>query len=156
MENKQEQMYELIERIDNELLILSQAKEAGRWVWFDFKGALCQLRDILEDMGYNVYRKNKVSEYTHVFNELRKPVQKKIGNQYVRMAMIDYLLLDCEVESEEANKKISCSDSFSTFFGVDGITLEKNYINFKQYVQSVKAERALEVELKERRNKRTE
>ncbi len=57
---------DLFDRIDDELIILSEAKQKGEYKWFDFIAALRLLNDKLQSE-VNEYRKRKVSR---LFNDL--------------------------------------------------------------------------------------
>ncbi len=70
---------DLIRRIDDELLILSEAPNVGRYGWFDFKTALRKLNDKLQNDGYNEYRKRKVCEYINVFNDLCQTIVESVS-----------------------------------------------------------------------------
>ena len=61
---------DLFNRIDDELIILSEAHKNGRYEWFDFVAALRLLNDRLKNEGYNEYRTRKVSKLVNVFNDL--------------------------------------------------------------------------------------
>lgn len=61
---------DLFARIDDELIILSEAKQKGEYKWFDFIAALRLLNDRLQNEGYNEYRTSKVSRLVNVFNDL--------------------------------------------------------------------------------------
>lgn len=60
----------LFDRIDDELIILYEAKTKKSYKWFDFVAALRLLNDILQNEGYNEYRTRKVSRLVNVFNDL--------------------------------------------------------------------------------------
>ncbi len=70
---------DLIRRIDDELLILSEAPNVDRYSWFDFKTALRKLNDKLQNEGYNEYRKRKASEYINVFNDLCQTIVESVS-----------------------------------------------------------------------------
>lgn len=61
---------DLFDRIDDELIILSEAKQKGEYKWFDFIAALRLLNDKLQSEVHNEYRKRKVSRLVNVFNDL--------------------------------------------------------------------------------------
>ncbi|WP_304582046.1 hypothetical protein [uncultured Alistipes sp.] len=61
---------DLFTRIDDELIILSEAKQKGEYKWFDFIAALRLLNDKLQSEVHNEYRKRKVSRLVNVFNDL--------------------------------------------------------------------------------------
>lgn len=61
---------DLIHRIDNELIVLSEASQKGMYKYYDFKTALRMLNDLLQNEGYNEFRKRKVSELVNVFDDL--------------------------------------------------------------------------------------
>ena len=61
---------DLFARIDDELIILSEAKQKGEYKWFDFIAALRLLNDKLQSEVHNEYRKRKVSRLVNVFNDL--------------------------------------------------------------------------------------
>lgn len=60
----------LFDRIDDELIILYEAKTKKSYKWFDFVAALQLLNDRLQNEGYNEYRTRKVSRLVNVFNDL--------------------------------------------------------------------------------------
>lgn len=61
---------DLFNRIDDELIILSEAHQNGRYEWYDFVAALRLLNDRLKNENYNEYRTRKVSKLVNVFNDL--------------------------------------------------------------------------------------
>lgn len=61
---------DLFARIDDELIILSEAKQKGEYKWFDFIAALRLLNDKLQSEVHHEYRKRKVSRLVNVFNDL--------------------------------------------------------------------------------------
>lgn len=61
---------DLFKVIDDQLLILSEARRQGRYKWFDFVCALNLLNGRIQDEGYNEYRTRKVSQLVNVFNDL--------------------------------------------------------------------------------------
>lgn len=61
---------DLIHQIDNELIVLSEASPKGVYKYYDFKTALRILNDLLQNEGYNEFRKRKVSELINVFDDL--------------------------------------------------------------------------------------
>lgn len=61
---------DLFKVIDDQLLILSEARRQGRYKWFDFVRALKSLNDRIQDEGYNEYRTRKVSQLVNVFKDL--------------------------------------------------------------------------------------
>ncbi len=67
---------DLFDLIDNELIILSEAKQKGKYKWFDFVAALRVLDDRIQNAEYNKYRSRKVSNLIKVLNDLYyTPVQ---------------------------------------------------------------------------------
>lgn len=67
---KQIKIDDLIYRIDDELIVLSRAPKKGSYKYYDFKTALRMLNDLLQNEGYNEFRKRKVSELVNVFDDL--------------------------------------------------------------------------------------
>lgn len=61
---------DLIHQIDNELIVLSEASQKGVYKYYDFKTALRILNDLLQNEGYNEFRKRKVADLVNVFNDL--------------------------------------------------------------------------------------
>lgn len=67
---------DLFDLIDDELIILSEAKQKGKYKWFDFVAALRVLDDRIRNAEYNEYRSRKVSNLIKVLNDLYyTPVQ---------------------------------------------------------------------------------
>ena len=74
---------DLFARIDDELIILSEAKQKGEYKWFDFIAALRLLNDKLQSEVHNEYRKSKVSRLVNVFNDLFHIVVQTCCNRII-------------------------------------------------------------------------
>ncbi len=74
---------DLFARIDDELIILSEAKQKGEYKWFDFIAALRLLNDKLQSEVHHEYRKRKVSRLVNVFNDLFHTVVQICCNRII-------------------------------------------------------------------------
>ncbi|MDE5708409.1 MAG: hypothetical protein K2I32_03000 [Alistipes sp.] len=74
---------DLFARIDEELIILSEAKQKGEYKWFDFIAALRLLNDKLQSEVHHEYRKRKVSRLVNVFNDLFHTVVQICCNRII-------------------------------------------------------------------------
>ena len=70
---------ELIRKIDDKLLELSDAPNTKKFVWFDFNTALRKLNEQFEKEGYNDYHKRIAGQYINVFNDLYNWPAETIG-----------------------------------------------------------------------------
>ncbi len=70
---------ELIRKIDDKLLELSEAPNTKKFVWFDFNTALRKLNEQFEKEGYNDYHKRIAGQYINVFNDLYNWPAETIG-----------------------------------------------------------------------------
>lgn len=99
----------LFKVIDDQLLILSEARRQGRYKWFDFVSALKSLNDRIQDEGYNEYRIRKVSRLVNVFNDLCQTIVQSYSCRVLaydkerKIATTEWHLLgeDCQVKTIE-------------------------------------------------------
>lgn len=102
---------DLFKVIDDQLLILSEARRQGRYKWFDFVRALESLNDRIQDEGYNEYRTRKVSQLVNVFNDLCHTIVQSYSyrilsyNKERKIVTEEWRIFgeDCRVETIEQN-----------------------------------------------------
>ena len=160
---------DLFARIDDELIILSEAKQKGEYKWFDFIAALRLLNDKLQSEVHHEYRKRKVSRLVNVFNDLFHTVvqtcckriisydkERKISTEewYIfgaesgDVVKISYLLRDCLDKNDVLFEDRWWNDvlrngrqtDFRDFFDMQ-LDLDKYKTSFEEYIMQLKAER---------------
>lgn len=129
----------LINKIDDELLVLYDAPNIGKYKWFDFKKALEMLNDFIQREGAEKKYNKKVVQYIYVFNDLCKTVVKyeryrNLSYDGVKNTLTIEWRIDDTIKSTMEVKSIEVAPTSKEY--VDSLTLPEEA--YREPIETVK------------------